>query len=38
MIKKAGKIEVITMGKKSKPQDGERNGSAEYGVKGESDN
>ncbi len=38
MIKKIGKIEIITMSKKSKPQDGERNGSAEYGEKGEDNN
>lgn len=38
MIKKVGKIEDITMSKKSKPQDGERSGSAEYGDKGISNN
>lgn len=38
MIKKIGKIEIITMSKKSTPQDGEREGSAEYGVKGMSNN
>lgn len=36
MIRKIGKIEMITMSKKSRPQDGERGGSAEYGEKGMS--
>lgn len=36
MIKKIGKIEIVTMSKKSTPQDGERSGSAEYGVKGDN--